>query len=89
MARPLRIEFPGAAYHLMARGNQGRAVLADDQDRWRFLETLGQTCQNSVWVSERLQMGHPANLSHEVTQMNRATNGKLQRLKRQLASEQA
>ena len=24
----------------MARGNQGRAVFADDQDRWRFLETL-------------------------------------------------
>jgi len=39
MARPLRIEFPGEACHLMARGNQGRAVLAGDQDGWRFLET--------------------------------------------------
>jgi hypothetical protein len=73
----------------MARGNQGRAVFADDQDRWRFLETLGQTCANSVWVSERLQMGHPAHVSQAVSQMNRATNGKLQRLRRQLASDQA
>jgi hypothetical protein len=40
MARPLRIEFPAAACHLMARGHQGRAVLAGDQDRGRFLETL-------------------------------------------------
>ena len=40
MARPLRIAFPGAACHVMARGHQGRAVLADDKDRGRFLETL-------------------------------------------------
>ena len=89
MARPLRIAFPGAACHLMPRGYQGRAVLAGDQDRWRFLETPGQTCQSSVWVSERWQMGHPAHVSHAVSQMNRATNGKLQRRKRQLACEQA
>jgi hypothetical protein len=89
MARPLRIEFPGAACHLMARSHQGRGVLADDQDRGRFLETLGRTCENSVWVSERLQMGHPAHVRHAVSQMNRAMDGKLQRLQRQLASEPA
>ena len=89
MARPLRIAFPGAACHLMPRGYQGRAVLAGDQDRGRFLETLGQTCENLGWVSERWQMGHPANVSHAVSQMNRATNGKLQRRKGQLACEQA
>jgi hypothetical protein len=41
MARPLRIEYPGAAYHVMARGNQGRAIFKDDKNRLRFLETLG------------------------------------------------
>ena len=41
MARPLHIEYPGALYHLMARGNQGRAIFRDDRDRLRFLETLG------------------------------------------------
>jgi putative transposase len=42
MARPLRVEFAGAAYHVMARGNEGRAVFRDDQDRRRFLDTLAE-----------------------------------------------
>ena len=29
LARPLRIEYPGATYHVMARGNQGRSLFAD------------------------------------------------------------
>jgi REP element-mobilizing transposase RayT len=44
MARPLRIEFEGAAYHVTARGNERRAIFRDDADRLRFLETLGQAC---------------------------------------------
>ena len=42
MARPIRVEFAGAVYHVMARGNERRAVFRDDQDRRRFLETLGE-----------------------------------------------
>ena len=41
MARKIRIEYGGAAYHVMARGNQGRAIYGDKQDRKRWLETLG------------------------------------------------
>ena len=33
MARQIRIEYDGAAYHVMARGNQGQAIFADDLDR--------------------------------------------------------
>jgi len=33
MARKIRIEYAGAAYHVMARGNQGRDIYADDRDR--------------------------------------------------------
>ena len=33
MARPLRMEFPGAVYHVMARGNQGQRIYADDADQ--------------------------------------------------------
>ena len=40
MARPLRIEFPGAAYHVTGRGNAQRAVFEDDADREQFLGTL-------------------------------------------------
>src|SRR2546425_3894821 len=42
MARPIRVEFPGAVYHVMARGNERRTTFCDDQDRWRFLETLAE-----------------------------------------------
>jgi putative transposase len=42
MARPLRVEFPGAGYHVMARGNERKAVYRDDQDRRRFLEALAE-----------------------------------------------
>jgi len=42
MARPIRIEFPGAVYHVMARGNERRAVFFDDEDRRRFLDTLAE-----------------------------------------------
>ena len=34
MARPLRIEYPGAMYHVMARGNQGRAIFAEPKVNW-------------------------------------------------------
>ena len=42
MARPIRVEFEGAVYHVMARGNERRAVFRDDNDRQRFLETLAE-----------------------------------------------
>jgi IS30 family transposase len=33
MARPLRIEFPGAVYHITSRGNVRQAIFTDDEDR--------------------------------------------------------
>ena len=49
MPRPLRIEYPGAAYHVMARGNQGQSLFGDDRDRVRFLESLGESCAKTGW----------------------------------------
>ncbi len=45
MTRPIRVEFPGAVYHVMARGNERREIYRDDQDRRRFLETLGEAVE--------------------------------------------
>ena len=45
MARPIRVEFAGAVYHVMARGNERREVFRDDQDRRRFLETLAEAVE--------------------------------------------
>jgi putative transposase len=42
MARPIRVEFAGAVYHVMARGNERRAIFFDDEDRRRFLDTLAE-----------------------------------------------
>lgn len=45
MARPLRIEYPGAFYHVMNRGQRQEAIYEDDADRQRFVLGLGRMCQ--------------------------------------------
>lgn len=42
MARPWRIEYEGAYYHVLSRGNEGRAIFYDDGDKNLFLETVGE-----------------------------------------------
>ncbi len=49
MARPLRIEFPGALYHLTARGNARQDIYLDARDSWRFLDLLGEVCTRHEW----------------------------------------
>ena len=49
MARKLRVQYPGAIYHVMNRGDRREPVFKDDQDRWCFLETLGQACAKTDW----------------------------------------
>ena len=44
MARKVRIQYPGALYHVMNRRDGREAIFEDDQDRHRFLSTLGETC---------------------------------------------
>ena len=40
MARPLRIEFAGALYHVMSRGNERKPMVRDDADREKRLDWL-------------------------------------------------
>ena len=49
MARPLRIEYAGAIYHVMNRGDRREAVFRDERDYQRFLETLGEACAKTGW----------------------------------------
>jgi len=49
MARQLRIEYEGAIYHLLSRGDRREEIFRDDLDRKAFLETLAKTCQKSGW----------------------------------------
>ncbi|HSL06064.1 MAG TPA: transposase [Nitrospiraceae bacterium] len=49
MARPLRIEFPGAFYHVTSRGNARQRVFRDDEDREMFLATLAWVVARFRW----------------------------------------
>ena len=49
VARKLRIQYPGAIYHVMSRGDRREDIFEDDKDRQRFLETLGEACQKTAW----------------------------------------
>jgi putative transposase len=43
MARPLRIAFPGAFYHITSRGNEQKAVFKSRRDREKFLDVQSAT----------------------------------------------
>ena len=43
MARPLRIQYPGAVYHVTCRGNERKDIFRDDEDRKTFLRILSQS----------------------------------------------
>ena len=45
MTRQWRIEYPGALYHIVSRGNEQRHIVIDDQDRRALLSTLGKMCE--------------------------------------------
>ena len=49
MPQPLRIQFPGAPYHLMNRGDRRESIFHDDQDRRCFLDTLGEAREKTGW----------------------------------------
>jgi len=50
MARPLRVEFDGAIYHVTSRGNAREDIFDDDGDRKMFLEVLGKVVNRFNWL---------------------------------------
>jgi putative transposase len=80
MARPMRIEFPGAVYRITARGNEHKKVFLNDRDRETFLKTLQQVKDRFHWLchSYVLMDNHyhllietvEANLSRGMRQLN-------------------
>jgi len=70
MSRSWRIEYEGALYHLLSRGNEGKDIFDDDRDRKIFLKTVGE-------MSERFEMSVYAyvlmdNHYHLIVQTERA-----------------
>ena len=50
MARPLRLEFAGALYHITSRGDRREDIYRGNGDREQWLEILGQVCKRFNWV---------------------------------------
>jgi REP element-mobilizing transposase RayT len=50
MARPLRIEYPGAVYHITSRGNARADIFLDDTDRQTFLDILASVVEKYNWL---------------------------------------
>ena len=80
MARPLRIEYAGATYHVTSRGDRREPIFIDDDDRRAFLDVLGQALARfDAAVLAYCLMGnhyhlvlttHGANLSALMRQLN-------------------
>ena len=49
MGRKLRVQYPGAIYHVMSRGDRREEIFYDDGDRLCFLRTLGEGCGKTGW----------------------------------------
>ena len=49
MARKPRIEFAGAVYHVLSRGDHGENIYQDDENRKGFLGCLGEVCERTGW----------------------------------------
>jgi putative transposase len=80
MARPLRMEFAGALYHVTSRGDGREAIYLDDKDREVFYAVLGEVCSRFNWcVHAECQMTNhyhllvetpDGNLSQGMRQLN-------------------
>lgn len=50
MSRPVRIEFPGASYHVTSKGRDGQTVFNDDEDRGAFLNVVENVVDRFDWL---------------------------------------
>ena len=50
MARPLRLEFAGAVYHVTSRGDRREDIYLDDEDRQEWMAVLSLVCERFNWV---------------------------------------
>ncbi len=71
MGRSPRIEFSGAVYHVMSRGNRQEAIFRDDKDHEVFLATLSEVCERCGWrVHAYALMGNHYHLLFETPEAN-------------------
>lgn len=65
MARPLRIEYPGAYYHVINRGNAGESIFKSNRDHEKFLENLATLARVKTQSAPKdFHLSLPATLFH-------------------------
>ena len=73
MARPLRIQFPGALYHVTSRGHRRENIFLADHDRYAWLDILAKVCARFRWIVHAYcQMGNHYHLVIETPDANLA-----------------
>lgn len=71
MTRALRVEYAGAVYHVMCRGNNGQDIFLSNRDRTCFLKTLEESCEQTGWiVHAHVLMGNHYHLLLETPEAN-------------------
>ncbi|NGZ84828.1 REP-associated tyrosine transposase [Duganella aceris] len=74
MARPLRLQFAGALYHVTARGDRRELIYLDDTDRAFWMQALAEVCARFKFVVHSFcQMGNHYHLLLETEQANLAS----------------
>lgn len=74
MSRPLRVQYPGALYHVIARGNNKRKIFLDDKDRRGFLKWLKDLAKtHNLIVHAYCLMGNHYHLLVETPDGNLST----------------
>jgi putative transposase len=71
MARSLRLEYAGAYYHVMARGNRREEIFLDEEDRRFFLKAVSEVCAQTGWrVHAWVLMGNHYHFFMETSEAN-------------------
>jgi len=71
MACKLKVEYPGAIYHVMNRGDRREAIFRDEEARRGLISTWGEACGQTGWQVHALWlMGHRFHLVVETPQAN-------------------
>ncbi len=81
MPRKLRVEYPGAMYHVMSRGDRREDIFLDDVDRQDFIKTLAEASQKTGCRKEMLQRMRHLLGEHHAGELHReCTEAKVQQI---------
>lgn len=72
VTRPLRIQYDGALYHVLSRGDRREAIFLDDTDRREFLRSVGEACLKMGWQVHAYCLSNHFHLVLETPQANLA-----------------